>query len=35
MSNMKAALLVRNRIVYSESSFVELILWHLPNPEVE
>ncbi|MBX3280471.1 MAG: hypothetical protein KF868_20935 [Acidobacteria bacterium] len=29
---MKAALLVRNRIVYSESSFAELILWHLPNP---
>ncbi|MCW5969673.1 MAG: hypothetical protein KIT57_14290 [Blastocatellales bacterium] len=32
MSIMKAALLVRNRIVYSESSFAELILWHLPNP---
>jgi hypothetical protein len=32
MSNMKATLLVRNRIVYSESSFAELILWHLPTP---
>lgn len=29
---MKATLLVRNRIVYSESSFAELILWHLPHP---
>jgi len=29
---MKATLLVRNRIVYAESSFAELILWHLPNP---
>lgn len=32
MSNMKATLLVRNRIVYSESSFAELILWHLSTP---
>ena len=32
MSNMKATLLVRNRIVYSETSFAELILWHLPTP---
>jgi len=32
MSNMKATLLVRNRIVYSETSFAELILWHLPIP---
>lgn len=31
MSNMKATLLVRNRIVYSESSFAELILWQLPT----
>lgn len=27
---MKAILLVRNRIVYSESAFAELILWQLP-----
>ncbi len=32
MSNMKAALLVRNRIVYFESSFAEVLLWHLPTP---
>ncbi|MGE0646278.1 MAG: DUF6516 family protein [Nitrospira sp.] len=32
MSNMKATLLVRNRIVYSEASFAELILWLLPTP---
>jgi hypothetical protein len=32
MSNMKATLLVWNRIVYSESSFAELILWQVPTP---
>lgn len=29
---MKATLLVRNRIVYSEFSFAELILWYLSVP---
>jgi hypothetical protein len=29
---MEAALLVRERIVYSESSFAELVLWQLPIP---
>ncbi len=29
---MKAALLVRNRIVYSASAFAELVLWLLPAP---
>ena len=29
---MKATLLVRNRIVYSESSFAELTLWQVPSP---
>jgi hypothetical protein len=29
---MEAALLVRERIVYSESSFAELVLWQLPTP---
>ena len=28
---MKATLLVRNRIVYSESAFAELVLWQLPT----
>ncbi len=32
MSNMKAVELIRLRIVYSESSFAELVLWHLPKP---
>ena len=27
---MKAALLVRNRVVYSETAFAELVLWQLP-----
>ena len=30
--NMKASLLVRNRVVYSERSFAELVLWRLPAP---
>ena len=28
---MKATLLVRNRIIYSESAFAELVLWLLPT----
>jgi len=32
MSNMEAALLIRERIVYSESSFAELVLRQLPIP---
>lgn len=29
---MKATLLVRSRIVYSETAFVELVLWRVPRP---
>lgn len=29
---MKAALLLRRRIVYSETTFAELVLWQLPKP---
>jgi hypothetical protein len=29
---MEATVLVRDRIVYSESAFAELVLWRLPNP---
>jgi len=32
VSNMKASLLARNRIVYSENSFAELVLWKVPAP---
>ncbi len=32
MSNMEAALLIRERIIYSELSFAELVLWQLPFP---
>lgn len=32
LSNMEATLLIRDRIVYSESAFAELILWRLPTP---
>ena len=32
MSNMKAVELIRSRIVYSEFSFAELVLWGLPKP---
>ncbi len=32
ISNVKASLLLRNRIVYSEYSFAELVLWLLPQP---
>jgi len=31
-SNMKAAALVRTRLVYSDVSFAELVLWELPQP---
>ena len=29
---MKAIELINTRIVYSESAFAELVLWHLPKP---
>jgi hypothetical protein len=29
---MKATLLVRNRIIYSETSFAELVLWRMTTP---
>ena len=32
MSNMKAALIARTRIVYSVHSFSELVLWRVPTP---
>ena len=32
MSNMKATLVVRTRIVFSTHSFAELVLWRLPTP---
>lgn len=32
MSNMKAIKLVSTSILYSESAFAELVLWHLPQP---
>jgi Family of unknown function (DUF6516) len=32
LANMKASELLRRRVPYSESSFAELILWHLPAP---
>ena len=31
MNNMKATELTRGRIVYSERSFAELVLWRLPK----
>jgi hypothetical protein len=30
MSNMRATLLLRSRVVFSEISFAELVLWRLP-----
>jgi len=30
ISNMKAAELIRTRIVYAEDAFAELVLWRLP-----
>jgi len=32
ISNMKAVKLISTRIVYSESTFAELVLWRLPKP---
>ena len=32
MSNMKASLIARTRIVYSAHSFAELVLWRVPAP---
>jgi hypothetical protein len=32
MSNMKATLVVRTRIVYSTHSFAELVPWRVPTP---
>ena len=32
MSNMKATLVARTRIVYVENAFAELVLWKLPSP---
>ncbi len=29
---MRATLLVRNRIVYAENAFAEIVLWRLPKP---
>ena len=32
MSNMKASLLARTRIVYAEKAFAEMVLWVVPAP---
>lgn len=32
ISNMKAVELISSRIIYSEKSFAELVLWRLPEP---
>ena len=32
VSNMKAVVLIRTRIVYSTTAFAELALWQLPKP---
>jgi Family of unknown function (DUF6516) len=32
MSNMKATLIARTRIVYSTNAFAELVLWRVPAP---
>jgi len=29
---MKAVKLISTRVIYSESAFAELVLWHLPEP---
>ena len=31
-SNMKAAVLMRTRLIASELAFAELVLWQLPKP---
>jgi len=30
--NMKAALLLKDRLPFGDESFAELIIWHLPQP---
>lgn len=32
ISNMKASLIARTRIVYSTHAFAELVLWRVPSP---
>jgi hypothetical protein len=32
MTNMKATLVARTRIVYAENAFAELVLWKVPAP---
>ena len=32
MSNMRATLIARTRIVYSARAFAELVLWRVPTP---
>jgi hypothetical protein len=32
MSNMKALLLARRRVVYATNAFAELVLWRVPAP---
>ena len=32
VSNVKAVVLIRTRIVYSATAFAELVLWQLPKP---
>lgn len=32
MTNMKATLVARTRIVYAENAFAELVLWRVPTP---
>ena len=32
LSNVKAVLLLRRRIVFSETAFAELVLWQVPKP---
>jgi len=32
IANMKASLLLRERIPFSEEAFAELVLWQLPQP---
>lgn len=32
MTNVKAVALVRRRIIFSESTFAELVLWQVPKP---
>jgi hypothetical protein len=34
ISNMKAVLVARTRIVYAENAFAEMVLWKVPKPVV-